>query len=42
MRFASPLLTEPARAKVIKTGRILALVVAGLFVFSILYVLLTG
>jgi ABC-type Na+ efflux pump permease subunit len=42
MRFASPLLTEPVRAKVIKTGRILALVVAGLFVFSILYVLLTG
>jgi hypothetical protein len=42
MRFASPLLTDPARAKVVKTGRILALVVAGLFAFSVLYILLNG
>jgi len=42
MSWSSPLVPEPVKEKNRRTGRILAFVILGLFVFSIIYILLTN
>ena len=42
MEFSSPLLSEPLKKKNRRTGRILLFLVVGLFLFSILYILLAN
>jgi hypothetical protein len=42
MKFASPLLTEAMQQKNRRTVRILFLVMIGLFVFSVLYIIVAN